>query len=152
MENQDTQHFAKLRFGIPDLSVSPEDRALYGFPANKEVIQERVKLHDFRTSSEVTKGPEGLDVQGFTYINHRSALNNSDQRFTEEDVRKTFIPEVEDLICKVTGAKRAVANNIAFRRKLATEQEDPKFYYKKDHPLDQALSKFPRDIAIGRKT
>lgn len=144
---EDTQHFAKFRFGVPDFSVPPEDRSLFSFPATTKVVHERIELHDFRTSTEVTKGPEGLDVQGFTYINHRSVLHNSDQWF--DSVRDAYIPEVEDLICKVTGAKRAIVNNVAFRRKLAADQEDPTFYYKRGHPLDQALSEIPKDVALG---
>ena len=141
--------YATLRFVVPDNSVTADERSLFAFPANKEVVEEHLELHDFRTATDVVKGAEGLDVQGFTYINHRSALSDSDEWFTGKNVEETYIPETEDLICKLTGAKRAVVNNVAFRHKLTDQQADPNFVLRRGCEFDLALAALPKDVAMG---
>ena len=147
---EEEPQYGTIRFIVPDLDVSAQDRSLFGFPGNKESVDEQIKLHNFRTSQDVVKGPEGLDVQGFAYVEHRSVLSTAEQWADSKRVEEVYLPEVEELICKLTGAKRAVANNVAIRRKLATENDsDPKFYYKKDCALDVRLQTLPKGRPIS---
>lgn len=140
---------AILRFAEPDLSVPAKDRALFALAANKIVREDTVALNDFRTDERVVKGPEGLDVQGFTYLNHRSALQNSDQWFSGLNVEDIYLPELCDLICKITGAQTAVVNNVAFRRRLADKQADLSYVHKRGDELDREIAKLPRDKTLG---
>lgn len=138
-----------VRYNIPDFSVPAEERCTFAFAAPKDVADLSVPLRDARTDPDIVKGPAGIDVQGFTLIKHRSALHNSDRWFTGQDFEEVYMPEVCDLVCKVTGAKKAIINNCAFRRRLADEQADPKFYLKRGHMFDQELAKFPKNVALG---
>ena len=141
---------AILRYIVPDLSVPAKDRSFFAFPANKEVVDTGVQLRDFRTDPDIVRGPAGLDVQGFTYIAHESALAKSDGWYEGQNVEEIYLPEVEALICKVTGAKRAVVNNVAFRRREAEKQVDHSFFYKRDCDLDRDIGKLPKDQVMGK--
>ena len=59
-----------------------------------------------------------------------------------------YLPEVCELVCNVTGAKNAIVNNCAFRRKHAERQADPNFYLKKGDALDLELGKMERDTPM----
>lgn len=144
-----TKAEATLQFAEIDPNVGHEQRGLFSPAARKEVKDVTVELNDFRTDSRVTKGPDGLDVQGFAYTRHRSVLQDSDQFFTGQNVEDIYIPEVCDLICKMTGAKKAIVNNCAFRRKIVDLQKDPYYYTKKGDPIDTELGKLPRDKVFG---
>jgi hypothetical protein len=126
----ETETKAILRFSVPDQSVTAEERSLFAFPANKSVVEETLSLHNFYSAPDardatdtagLVKGRNGLDVQGFTYVKHRSALSDSGTWFEGKEVERLYIPEVEKLICEVTGAKTAVVANVAIRRRLADE-------------------------------
>lgn len=138
-----------MRFKIPDSSITSQDRGLYALAAPKEVHDLKIPLHDARTDTNIVKDPVGLDTQGFAYVDHHSALDDSDRWFIGQDFEEIYMPEVRDLVCKVTGAKKAIIINCAFRRRLADEQADQKFYYKKGCTFDQELATFPKNVAMG---
>ncbi len=150
MQAETQRYFAKIRFTVPDLTISADERALFTFPANKDIVEEQIELHDVGSSPELVEGAGGLDAQGFAYIKHRSALLDADQWYTGKRVEEVYLPEMEELVCKVTGANRAVVNNVVFRRKLGTtEQEDPNFVYLRGSTLDKHLETLPKDIPLG---
>lgn len=110
----------------------------------------RVELHDIRTSPDLMKGGAGLDVQGFTYVQHISALALSGEQLSARGVEEVYKPEMVELILRLTGDKTVVINNIAFRRKLAGEEhKDPTYYFKKGSHYDRVLARMPRDEAFG---
>lgn len=137
-----------FRYVEADLSMPASERGIYAPPAPKCIREETLQLLNFRTSKDVVKGGEGLDVQGFTYVNHSSALSRDDffQGTNAEDV---YAPECIDLVLKLTGAKRGIVHNIAFRRKLATNQADLSFVSLKGGPVDQIIEKLPKDRLLG---
>ena len=139
------EHYGLLRFANPDLSIPASERGLFSPPANKEVVEAKLPLHDLRTSPSIIQGPAGLDVQGFAYIQHQSALSD-ETWFSGTNIEDIYLPEVCSLICNITGAKRAIINQCAFRRKHVELQTDPSFYLKRDAPLDQELAKLPTDV------
>ncbi|MCJ1297565.1 hypothetical protein MMC08_000352 [Hypocenomyce scalaris] len=142
----DSSVYGSFRFVEPDQSIPPEERAFFGFPPNKRDLNERIELHDASNAPELVPGPEGLDVQGFAYIKHQSALTKYEQFSTPHDIEETYVPEVEALICKLTGAKRAIVNNVGFRKKLFTQQNELSYYMKRGSPMDERIGKFPKDI------
>lgn len=75
------------------------------------------------------QGPEGLDVQGFTYVQHKSALT-LEQWMSGTNVEETYIPEVEELVKKVTGGKTVVVNHLGIRKRTAANNTNPTFYRK----------------------
>ena len=141
--------YASARYMEPDDSITAEERCLYLFPAAKVVKDVTHKLHDIRTSSDIEQGPEGLDVQGFTYLKHDSALSG-EQFYEGRNVEETYFPEMVDLICKVTGAKRAIVDGVAMRRRIANEEtSNPYHVMRRGCDFDKVLSKLPRDVARG---
>ena len=145
-------HQGSLRFGVPDLSVSVEERGLYAFPANKDVKEFGFELHDARTAPEILPGSAGLDAQGFAYVKHKSALQDSNAWLTGDNVEKVYIPEILDLVCKVTGAKQAVVLDASFRLKPADDQIQLDWYRPRDDPIDVAVAKLPKNVTAGEFT
>lgn len=140
---------AILHFGVPDFSVPAEERGFFAFPAYESVSKVTIPLHDARTDSDITGGPEGLDAQGFTYLNHRSVLADNDRWFEGDNIEKFYLQECEDLIRTITGARRSVAINCSFRRRPVNTQSDPKAFVRRGCEIDENLAKLPRDKCTG---
>jgi hypothetical protein len=143
------KHEGILRWSVPDSKSSAAERSFYGPNANKAIAEHKIEIHDFRTDDSVVKGPEGLDVQGFTYIKHVSVIAGKPELDEDDNLEKVYIPEVEKLICEVTGAKRAVVNNVAFRRRTADLQKDPNHVLLKGSEIDQTVDQLSRDVAMS---
>lgn len=141
---------AALRFADVDPSIDHDQRGLFCLAARKEVKDIPVEINDVRTDSRIVKGSGGLDAQGFAYIRHHSALQDSDSWFSGQNIEDTYIPEMCDLVCKATGAKKAIAINSVFRGKPVDLQLDPLFYFKRGSELDVMLSHIPKDKAQGK--
>lgn len=138
-----------VSYNTPDLSVRPEDRGLFSGPAHKQSENVEVDLHDPTIAPELQAGPEGLDVQGFTYVKSPSALN-ADDWLAGTNVEETYVPEVEELVRRVTGAKRVVVNHLGIRKRLANNNANPKFYRKAGDQHDQSVKKLTeKDSAWG---
>lgn len=116
---------ATIRFNVPDVSIPAEERAFYTLAATKQVVDLEIPLHDARTDENIVRGPASLDIQSFAYVNHHSALDDSGRWYIGQDIEEVYMPEVCDLICKVTGAKKAIIIDCAFRRRLEDKQQDP---------------------------
>jgi hypothetical protein len=139
-----------VRYNVPDDSVRPEDRGLFSGPAHKYAEDVDVDLYDPATTPDIVQGPEGLDVQGFTYVKHRSALT-LDQWMTGHLVEEIYIPEVEQLVREVTKAKKVIVNHLGIRKRLAANNVDPTFYRKAGDQHDQAVKEYANgDSAWGK--
>jgi GA4 desaturase len=129
-----------VRYNLPDLSVRAEDRGLFSGPAHKYGEDVEVDLYDPELSSDIVQGSEGLDVQGFTYVKAPSALDTEDW-LTGTNVEEIYVKEVEELVKKVTGAKKVIVNHLGIRKRLATNNADPTFYRKRGDKHDEAVKK-----------
>lgn len=129
-----------VRYNLPDLTVRPEDRGLFSGPAHKSGEDVDVNLYDPVQAPEIIQGPEGLDVQGFTYVKHQSTLDENDW-LVGTNVEVKYVPEVVELVQKVTGAKRVVVNHLGIRKRLSANNNDPKFYRKAGDKHDEAVKK-----------
>lgn len=139
-----------LRFSIPDESVPAEERSFFATPQNKEFVPKEVELHDFRTSTDVTKGPAGLDVQGFTWLKHHSKIVGSDDFFDGNNIEDIYFQEVSDMMKEVTGAKKVLVWSGVTRRKLPVHQDSkPKVQHRKGGEMDQIFDKMRRDIPFS---
>jgi hypothetical protein len=73
------------------------------------VIHEDLPLHDLRPEVFSNPNPYGLDKTGFTAVKHNSAFHSapySKESFMDEKlVEEVYIPETENLVKQVTGAK-----------------------------------------------
>ena len=143
--------YGTFRFLEPDLSVPAKERAIFAGPASKVAKEETIELHDFRTANDVAQGARGLDVQAFTYINHVSSLTG-DEMLQGTNVEDVYAPEVIDFMLGVTGGSRAVVHNIAFRRKLATNQVDLSYVNRAGGEWDEAIKKRSNDRISGMQT
>lgn len=142
-------HQAVLRFGVPDTSVGVEERGLYAFPANKSVKEHSFPLRDARTAPELLPGMAGIDAQGFAFVQHKSALQDAQDWLTGDAVEKTYIPEMEQLACEVTGATRAVVMDASFRLKPADEQVKLNWYRKRGDAIDEQVALMPKSMTAG---
>ena len=127
-----------VRYNLPDTSVRPEDRGLFSGPAHKSGEDVDVDLYDPVASSDIIQGPEGLDIQGFTYVKHKSSLGVDDW-LEGNNVEEKYVPEVEALVRQVTGAKTVVVNHLGIRKRLTANNNDPKFYRKAGDKHDEAV-------------
>ena len=84
----DVVHHGVIRYMISSKTPSPEERSLFALAACSHFEEHELEVRDFRRAEELVKGPEGLDVQGFTYIDHESALSKADTWFTEQNVEE----------------------------------------------------------------
>lgn len=140
---------ATLRFGHPDLSVPDEERSMLNLPAPKDIVNVQVELLDARKSPDIVQGAEGLDVQGFTYIKHHSSICDGMRVISDRNAEEIYLPEVEELICKTTGASNAVIINSGIRSGLADNQNDHSFVNLKGSKFDQMITEMPRDVPLG---
>lgn len=110
---------AQYRFGIPDNSGPITDRAMYAVPPS-EKFDVIMPIHDVRTKpADYVEGAAGLDIQSFAYVKHKSVLAEG-ERWSERDaIEKYYLPEVEELVKKHTGATRVFCHNAGLRRKYA---------------------------------
>ncbi|KXS94001.1 hypothetical protein AC578_3105 [Pseudocercospora eumusae] len=143
--------YGVVRFTVPDTSVSFQDRALFTLPGNKSIHDTSVKLHDFsdpktRALNGVLSGPAGIDNQGFTYIKHKSSLDY-DSFLTGSNVEDIYVPELESLVKEVTGCRKVVVYDVAFRRRLAKEQGIQKVDMKGGE-IDRFVGCLPRDRVL----
>lgn len=138
-----------LHFGTPDNSITARQRGFFAFPSYKSVDKVSVPLLDARTGRNVVQGPDGLDVQGFAFLDHRSALAGPDKWFLNDNIEDVYLRECEDLILEVTGAKHAVASNCSLRRRTVSALTEPNFFVPKGGEIDQNLAKIPRDRCTG---
>lgn len=139
-----------LRFGIPDESVPAEERSLFASPQNKDFVAKEVQLHDFRSSEAVVQGPQGLDVQGFTYLKHKFKTAGPDQ-LEGSNVHDIYLPEIEQFMKEVTGAKEVIAWSGVVRSKLPTHQDtNPTVQHKKGGEMDKMIDSLPRDKPISK--
>lgn len=140
--------YGTVRFIDPDLSVPAQERAIFAAPAPKIAKDQSVELHNFRTSTDIAKDFEGLNVQAFTFIEHEFSLSG-DELLEGTNVEEIYAKEVIDLMLKFTGASRAVIHNIAFRRRPAERQQDLYNVQRRGGPVDQECSKLPKDRVLG---
>lgn len=98
---QEQPIYGIFKYGIPTSQPATE-RSLYTFPEFPSIKYEKQLLHDYRESTDIVKGPAGLDVQGFTFVEHESALSGEDW-FDREKLEGVYIPEVVELVKKMTG-------------------------------------------------
>ena len=113
--------FATIYFGVPDLSCTPERRAILTVPPEEHFPAE-VLLHDFSTSSETIKGLDGLDVQGFTYFKHHSKILELGNSWDNAQLDQ-YYHELEALMRDWLGARKAFVVNTVVRR--VSTRRDP---------------------------
>lgn len=132
-----------VRYNLLDLSVRPEDRGLFSGPAHKYTEDVEVSLYDPTTSPDIVQGPEGLDVQGFTYVKHQSALSVDDW-MNGDNPEDVYAKETEELVRQITGAKKVVINHLGIRKRVASSNIDPKFYRKAGDKHDETVQKLAK--------
>lgn len=141
--------YGVFTFVEPDLSIPAHERPMFAAPETKTSVAEKLVLHDFRTATDIARGAEGLDVQGFTFINHTSAL--STERLLNgtniEDVEGTYAQESLNLILELTGAKRGIVHNVVFRRRLSPGEPDLSSLFPKG---DKEEVDAPRKKILGK--
>jgi hypothetical protein len=76
----------------------------------------RVPINDMRPLA----GTLSLDANGFALVHHRSAVRDF---FDEEEVRRVYYPEVEQVLKQATGAYRVHVFDHTTRRRVAGAQD-----------------------------
>lgn len=140
--------YGVFTFVEPDLSIPATERPMFAAPETKNSVEEKLVLHDFRTATDVVRGAEGLDAQGFTFINHKSALD-TELLLTGtniETVEGTYAQESLNLLLELTGAKRGIVHNVVFRRRLSPGEPDLSSLFPKG---DKEEAEAPRKKILG---
>jgi hypothetical protein len=76
----------------------------------------RVAIHDARPVADAVS----LDANGFALVSHKSAVRDF---FDDEEVRRVYYPEVEQLLKRVTGALRVHIFDHTTRRRVPGVQD-----------------------------
>jgi hypothetical protein len=117
-----TKVFAKLRYVPAGRTPTPSPH-LFHLPANCEFGDVRIlPLHDLRPLPSVdellnARGDSAaqLETHGFTAVRQPSALHSAP--YTKESwmdpntLEKIYVPETEELVKRITGAKKVSANS-----------------------------------------
>ncbi|CZT16672.1 uncharacterized protein RCC_02507 [Ramularia collo-cygni] len=146
MGSVEREDYGTVRFTVPDDSITAYDRAIYTLPANADYRDQKVKLHDIRTATDILPGLAGLDNQGFAYHKHKSALSG-DEWLKDGNVEEIYTKELRDLIMKVTGARDAFVYCVAFRRRAPVDIGVGKVELRGGE-LDQVMQCVPRDKCL----
>jgi len=90
-----------------------------GVPSSN-IVQEphRVAIHDARPVADVVS----LDANGFALVKHRSAVQDF---FDDEEVRRVYYPEVEQVLKQATGADRVHIFDHTVRRRVPDAESQP---------------------------
>jgi hypothetical protein len=136
---------AMIYFGVPDLSCTPEQRAILTVPPEEHFPAE-VLLHDFSTSPELIKGVDGLDVQGFTYLKHHSKILELGNSWNNAQLDQ-YYHEIEALMCEWLGARKAFVINTVVRR--VSTRSDPKTWVDRDSNVGKNEESRQHDKILG---
>lgn len=137
---------ATIYFGVPDLSCTPERRAILTVPPEEHLPAE-VLLHDFSTSSELIKGVDGLDVQGFTYLKHHSKILELGNSWDDAQLDQ-YYHELEALMCEWLGARKAFVINTVVRR--VSTRPDPRTWVDRDSNVGKNQESRQHDKILGK--
>src|SRR5437763_2291630 len=87
-----------------------------GERSNMTYDPHKMRIHDMRPiSSDVS-----LDTQGFAFVEQRSAVQDF---WDDDEVRRVYYPEAEQIIKQVTGASRVFIFDHLQRRRVAGLQD-----------------------------
>ena len=104
------QGTGRIQYIEPDTSIDPFDCDYLAIPRPLTLIHEDLPLHNLRPEIFSNPSPYGLDKTGFTAVKHNSVFHSapySKESFLNEKlVEEVYIPETEDLVKQVTGAKK----------------------------------------------
>lgn len=134
---------ATFKFTEPDTSADPRDSAYFSIPTPKTVRFQSLPIHDYRTTTALSKGPQGLMRHGFTVVNQTPALSGKSW-FSESNIRNVYFPEVSSLVTNLTGASKVCFLNAVFRRNPNDDPPDGKHRHKAGEQDDSRVPK-PED-------
>ncbi|SMR52557.1 unnamed protein product [Zymoseptoria tritici ST99CH_3D1] len=126
-DQEQTLSRAIFSFSHPDLSSPASSRPIYVPPPALSQHNLTLPLHDIRSNSELQQGLKSVDEHGFTLVKHTSAFEKDGKMqglLKGRMVEEVYAPEMIRLALEVTGAKRAVVHNVAFRRRGFDEGEE----------------------------
>lgn len=141
--------FATLTFGIPDNSIPPEERGFFSFTSRTDFETRHVRLHNYRTSQEIVRGPEGLDSQGFVSVKNKFSLD-SDELMKGQNVENVYLPEVAEFVRKFTGARKAAATGAVIRGQILDAEHDLNERLQIGQEGDKKFNEASRDKPLGK--
>ena len=104
---------AKLKYLAPG-EEKPVYYASRGGSTAQLNLSGSFETHEVTITNARSESPSGfnLDTEGFTLVQHHAHSKNL---YDEEQIKNSFLPEVEALVAKVTGARRVVAFDFTLR-------------------------------------
>lgn len=139
---------ATISHSVADDTVPASERAFYSFTGSSVVKSRHTELHDYRSSSDVLHGPEGLDAQGFTYVERDFSLNSM-ELLEGHNIEDIYFREVEDLVLKATGAKRVLGLEAVVRCQKTIAKEELKSRQAKGGERNSAFDGQDREAPLG---
>lgn len=127
---------ARFRFIDPDTSLDPWKCDYFAIARPKNLKLEILPLHDIRSIAEDGEDIPRLSTHGFEAVRHESSLfrppYNRDSFNDPTLLEDVYLPEICDLLRKVTGASRTEVISCGTRQKqadplpkLTSEVSDP---------------------------
>ena len=127
---EDSQIYGKLRY-IPRGHTPVPSPHNFHLPAISEFSDvRRLPLSDMRPVPTAKTLPDGiaqLSTHGFTAVNHASAMHS--QPYTVDSwkdpklLRQIYIPETEDMVKQITGARTIITEGLILRSQFWSEQD-----------------------------
>lgn len=139
---------AIIHHSVADDAVPASERGFYSFTSSSVIESHHTELHDYRTSSDVVHGPEDLDAQGFTYVERDFSLN-SKELLEGHNIEDIYYREVEDLVLKATGAKKALGLEAVVRGQKTIAEEDLMARQAKGGERDSTFDEQDREAPLG---
>lgn len=139
---------ATISHTVADDTVPASERGFYSFTSSSVIESRHTELHDYRTSSDVLHGPEGLDAQGFTYVECDFSLNSM-ELLEGHNIEDIYFREVEDLVLQATRAKRVIGLEAVVRGQKTIAKEDLKSRQAKGGERDSTFDEQDREAPLG---
>ncbi|KAK5061187.1 hypothetical protein LTR84_007729 [Exophiala bonariae] len=127
------QYYGKLRF-IPPGQTPKASPHNFHLPAMSEFgdvrLQSLIDMRPVPTTSELPNAPEGtarLPSHGFAAVRHPTTLNSAP--YTKDSwkspalLKQFYIPETEEMVKQITGAKNVITESLLLRSEIWSETD-----------------------------
>ena len=114
------QHqLGRIRYKEPDISGDPMKKGYLEGYGDKSITYSVLPLHNFREDVFSESPRISLETHAFTAVKHNTALlsptHEGDPFMDPEMIEKIYVPELEEMIRTVTGARKIIVIRSALR-------------------------------------
>ncbi|KAF8854989.1 hypothetical protein BDZ45DRAFT_676606 [Acephala macrosclerotiorum] len=124
--SSDGRQLARMQYIEPETSVDPWDCHYFAIPKARGVIHAIQPLIDLRPEIFTPSNPYSLATHAFTAVKHQSKLDIAvGEGYDREKAFGVLIPEIQEILKSVTGAKTVHVLGLGMRLKEADPDTIP---------------------------